>query len=77
MRGESLFDEVIRRGGGLTTLANALGESAQTVSNWRDPNRGFPANQCKALERLTGVSVRRLRPNDWHDYWPVEETAKG
>ncbi len=66
---ETTFEEVVRKGGGLTTLANALGEeSVQVVSNWR--HRGFPANRCMAIQALTGVSVRRLRPDDWADYWP-------
>ena len=42
--------------------------SYQTVNNWK--RRGVPVHRCKPLERLTGVSVKRLRPNDWRDYWP-------
>ena len=53
---------------GAAGLAVALGETIQTVWNWRA--RGFPPNKCKAIERVTGVSVRELRPNDWRDYWP-------
>lgn len=51
-------------------LSRELGKpvSYQTVNNWK--RRGVPVHRCKPLERLTGVSVKRLRPNDWRDYWP-------
>ena len=65
---DSPFDQAVAAAGGVSALADALGESVQTVSNWR--TRGVPANRCKAVEALTGVSVRRLRPHDWADYWP-------
>lgn len=25
---------------------------------------------AKTLEALTGISVKELRPDDWHRYWP-------
>ena len=68
----ALYAEVIAKAGSLSELATALGESPQTVSNWR--HRSFPAHRCKAIEALTGISVRRLRPDDWRMYWP--EPAK-
>ena len=49
-------------------IAAALGESKQAVHNWH--RRGYPADKCKALEALTGISVRLLRPDDWQKYWP-------
>lgn len=52
----------------MTRLAELLDEPIPTVNNWR--TRGIPAKHCKAVERLTGISVRRLRPEDWHHYWP-------
>lgn len=62
------IDRAIDSFGGTVALARALGESTQTVSNWRQ--RGEPpANRCVAIERLTGVSRRELR-SDWADYWP-------
>lgn len=57
---------------GLKGLADALGESMQTITNWRA--RGVPANKCAAIEQLTGISRRDLRPTDWAEYWP--ELAK-
>ncbi len=56
--------------GGLAKLAEVMGESAQTVSNWRA--RGVPIQKCAQLERATaGIVTRRdLRPDDWHRIWP-------
>lgn len=59
--------------GGLTGLADALGESIQVLSNWK--SRGVPPNKCKAVERVLGVSVKVLRPNDWQDFWPEPQAA--
>jgi len=67
MSQEVLFEEVVTAAGGLTALANAVGESLQTVTNWR--KRRFPVAQCKAIEAASGVSVKRLRA-DWATYWP-------
>ncbi len=65
---ETEFDVAVKTAGGAKAIADELGESVQTVSNWR--TRGVPANRCKAFEALTGMSVRRLRPKDWREYWP-------
>ena len=68
----------MERAGGAAGLAAALSDAQQVVSvqavcNWRE--RGFPANKCKAIEALVGVSVVRLRPDDWRDYWPEAEAT--
>lgn len=47
--------------------------SIQMVNNWK--RRGVPVHHCKLLERLTGVSVKRLRPKDWRVYWPEPAMA--
>jgi hypothetical protein len=70
---ESAFDEAVsamggRAAGAISLIAEGLGETIQTVSNWR--TRGVPPNRCKAFEAVTGISVRKLRPHDWRDYWP-------
>jgi DNA-binding transcriptional regulator YdaS (Cro superfamily) len=63
------FDEVMTKAGGPANLARLLGEDGPAiVCNWR--TRGFPARRCKAIEAITGVSVKRLRPDDWADFWP-------
>lgn len=65
------FDQGVADAGGATALAITMGESVQTITNWRA--RGVPANRCRAFEAATGVSVKTLRPNDWADYWPESE----
>jgi hypothetical protein len=68
------YEEAIAKAGSIKAIAVALNESLATVCNWR--HRGIPPNKAKALEALTGISVRRLRPKDWHEYWPdVTATA--
>lgn len=67
------MDQAIKAAGGLTTLARSLGETKQTVHNWR--KRGEPpANKTLAVEAVTGVSRRVLR-SDWADYWPLNSQA--
>lgn len=69
----TLYREVIQAAGSLTKLAAELDLSPQTVSNWR--HRSFPADQCKRIEAITGISVQRLRPHDWRAYWPPVKVA--
>ena len=54
--------------GSMTQLADKLGVTVQTVNNWR--YRGFPPDKCKAIESITGISVKRLLPGEWQKYWP-------
>lgn len=57
-------------------LSKEIGEevSMQAVTNWRA--RGVvPANRCRPIEKLTGVSVKRLRPKDWFEFWPEAATT--
>lgn len=73
MEQESPIAEAIRLAGGAAVMARALGESVQTVSNWKA--RGEPpANRVLAIERMSGVSRRRLR-TDWAEYWPDQTSA--
>ena len=52
--------------GGTVALANALGVSAPTVSEWIVGKRRVPLERCPAIELLTGVSKKELRPDvDW------------
>jgi DNA-binding transcriptional regulator YdaS (Cro superfamily) len=68
------MDELIERAakvcGGMAKLAEAMGESPQTLSNWR--KRGVPTDKCASMELISGgaVSRRDLRPDDWHRIWP-------
>lgn len=65
---DKLFAKGIATAGGLTSFAAKLGVSPQALSNWRV--RGIPPGKCKAFAAATGISVKRLRPDDWADYWP-------
>ena len=61
--------------GSPTKLAAALDiDSTPRVCNWRD--RGIPADVARKIESLTGISVKVLRPNDWHMYWPERATSR-
>lgn len=71
---ETVFSEVVKKVGTLTALAVAIDAPIPTVSSWR--KRGIPAAQCKAIEALTGISVKRLRPHDWRAYWPEAGKTK-
>lgn len=66
---------IIRAGdavGGQSALANLLGVSPPTVSQWRSGIRPIPAERCVAIEQATAGAVTRkdLRPNDWQQIWP-------
>lgn len=53
-------------------LANALGVSPPTVSDWCAGKKAVPLERCTAIERATEGAVTRqdLRPDDWQDIWP-------
>ena len=67
---EDIIDRACAAAGGMTKLAGVIGQSVQTVSNWR--GRGVPVVHCLAVEMATGGAVTRkeLRPDDWHRIWP-------
>lgn len=64
----NLYDKVVSAASGTGALASLLGVSPPCVSNWR--KSGFPPRYCKRIEAATGVSVTKLRPDDWRDFWP-------
>lgn len=69
MSQESAIARAVEQAGGCSALARRLNESVQTVSNWVARGKA-PANRCVAIEQVTGVNRRELRPDDWADYWP-------
>lgn len=72
---EQLFDRVLSHFGGSTTkFSQAIRESVPAVCNWR--TRGIPLRHVQTVARLTGISVRELRPDDWHMYWPERATKR-
>lgn len=64
------IDRACQAADGLSKLAAAIGQSMQTVSNWRV--RGVPIVHCADVERISGGTVTRrdLRPDDWWRIWP-------
>jgi hypothetical protein len=64
----AMFDAAIDAGGGLGAVAAKLGDTPQTVANWR--KRGVPANRALRFHQITGVSLKLIRPKDWREYWP-------
>ena len=55
--------EAISRAGGVSALAKALRVTKGAVSQWQRPGRLAPAQHCVAIERLTGISRHKLRPD--------------
>lgn len=75
MSNATIYRRVLEHfGGSPAKLAAAVGaNSTAAVCNWE--HRSIPLDKAKALEAMTGISVRELRPDDWHLYWP-EPAAK-
>lgn len=71
---DDIIDRACSAAGGLTRLAESIGQTPQTVWNWR--GRGVPIVHCAAVEIACGAAVTRkdMRPNDWQVIWP--ELAK-
>lgn len=57
------IQEAISISGSITKLAKGLGVTPQAVCFWRDGKRETPADKCPLIERETGVSCERLRPD--------------
>jgi DNA-binding transcriptional regulator YdaS (Cro superfamily) len=62
--------------GSQTQLAAELGVTTPTVNQWVKGTRPIPVQHCLAIEQLTGVSRRELRPDDWKTIWPELERRK-
>lgn len=57
------IEEVIEVLGGLTKTADALGiDNPSVVSNWRR-RRQVPVDWVEEVERVSGISRHRLRPD--------------
>ena len=63
---------------GQTQLAEKIREavpdskvSQAHVYNWLNRSDGVPPPEyCPAIEKITGVTRQRLRPDDWQTIWP-------
>lgn len=57
-----LISEAIQKAGGAAALANSLGLQRTAVTNWKMRGR-IPAEHCRDIERITGISRHELRPD--------------
>jgi DNA-binding transcriptional regulator YdaS (Cro superfamily) len=69
---ENALEKAITAAGGVTRLAELIGQSPQTVSNWKNRSGGIPpVEHCPDIERVTRelgapVLCEELRPEvDW------------
>lgn len=63
----NITTQVVQKLGGPVQAARKLGiKHYQSVQQWTY----VPARHCNAVERLTGVDRKTLRPHDWQAYWP-------
>ena len=49
----------------VTDLSRRLNLSRTAIYNWRNAEKGIPAEQAVEIEKLTGVSRALLRPDLW------------
>lgn len=62
---KSVIDEVFAKAGGREALQKSLGVSKQTISDWKRWGH-VSAKRAPAVEKLTGISRKRLCPSfDW------------
>lgn len=68
--------EAYRKSGGRKKVQESLGVTKATLSDWL--RWGYvpvqPHNRCVALEKLSGVSRRKLNPN--FDWGPQKQRAE-
>lgn len=64
--GAPALRDAIEKAGGITKLAEMLGDGtkSQTIANWM--TRGVPLERCLLIEKVTGVRCEDLNPEiDW------------
>lgn len=77
---ETGLEEAIRVVGSQTLLAQRLTSMLREdgekpirqghISKWLLRANRLPAEVCPAIEVISGVSRKRLRPADWQRIWP-------
>jgi DNA-binding transcriptional regulator YdaS (Cro superfamily) len=55
------ISEIIRRGGGASKIAHAIGRHHTSILGWTR----VPAEHARAVETLTGIPKHELRPDLW------------
>lgn len=61
--------------GNQLALADLLGVNPSFVSQWKNGSRSIPIKYCQGIVQVCEglVSVQELRPDDWHEIWPLPE----
>ncbi len=54
-----IVEHAAKRAGGIVALANELGVKHQALYSWTQ----VPANHVLTIERITGISRHKLRPD--------------
>lgn len=62
------LDKACKKTGSQTALANKLGVNKSNISQWKRMGK-VPMIHCIEIERLTGVSRRKLNPTINWDYY--------
>lgn len=64
--------------GSAAKLADHLKVAPARVSEWASEKKLPPAKYCRAIEAWSHgeVTVMKLRPDDWMDYWPERTKAQ-
>jgi DNA-binding transcriptional regulator YdaS (Cro superfamily) len=62
--------EAIGVAGSQTALAKKIGVRQSHISNWIYRDKKVPAEMVLKIERATGISRHKLRP----DIYPIEQT---
>ncbi len=63
--------------GSQRALARLLGVTPGLIYQWTAGIRGVSIRHCQAIVELTDghVTVKDLRPDDWHLVWPAPKTT--
>ena len=56
------FEEAVKKFRSKAELAKKLGVSPQCLSNWIS-RKSIPVDRCRIIEKVTGVSRKKLRPD--------------
>ena len=62
MTDKHIFDEIFKRVGSQAQIARICGVTAAAVNHWTRRGR-IPVDQCRAIEKATGINRKKLRPD--------------
>jgi DNA-binding transcriptional regulator YdaS (Cro superfamily) len=67
------IEDAFAKAGGRKKVQESLAVTKATLSDWKRKGE-VPVHRCPELERLSGVSRRKLNPN--FDWGPVREKTR-